>query len=110
MPQLPSSRRLKEIHMFMRTFLFCSFASILALVGCGGNSNAPLATPVAMKIPVHGMHCEGCVDAITDKVMKIEGVKSCAVSLEKSEADIEAAAALRPAIETAIKKLGYKLD
>ncbi|MSR40474.1 MAG: heavy-metal-associated domain-containing protein [Phycisphaerales bacterium] len=85
-----------------RTLLLSS----LCLGACGETSVAP----VAMKISVHGMHCEGCVDAITDKVMKIEGVQSCAVSLEKSEADISAAPSLRPAIETAIKKLGYKLD
>ncbi len=78
----------------------------LTLVACGETQ----IVPIAMKIPVKGMHCEGCVDAITDKVMKIEGVKSCAVSLEKSEADIEAPPTLRPSIEAAIKKLGYKLD
>ncbi len=86
--------------------IFCTL-----LASCDGSSSAAkLSEPISFKLPVKGMHCEGCVDAITDKVMKIEGVKSCAVSLEKSEADIEAAPTLRPSIEAAIKKLGYKLD
>jgi copper chaperone len=89
-----------------RPFALLTCFMVFALVACGETQIAP----IAMKIPVQGMHCEGCVDAITDKVMKIEGVKSCAVSLEKSEADIEAPPTLRPSIEAAIKKLGYKLD
>ncbi len=103
------------MNMLSRTCSAICFLSVLPLGACDGKPAAPstpitLTAPIAMKIPVHGMHCEGCVDAITDKVMKIDGVKTCVVSLEKSEADIEAAPELRVAIETAIKKLGYKLD
>lgn len=89
--------------------------ALLALVqsGCGDASNDPrmtAAAPIALRYQVDGMHCDGCVQAITDKVKHVDGVVDCRVSLTDRQADVvvreEAAAA---PVQQAIEKLGYKV-
>jgi copper chaperone CopZ/predicted peroxiredoxin len=59
---------------------------------------------------IEGMACQGCVDAITDVLTKIPGVKSATVSLEDKRAIVTAAPADVPTekILAAIAAAGYK--
>ncbi len=59
---------------------------------------------------VEGMHCDGCVNAITDKVKKLDGVQSVEVSLEKHTARVVTEPGKPTAAEIAqvIKDLGYQ--
>ena len=45
--------------------------------------------------------------AITAKVVKVEGVRSCTVDLEGGSATIDAVPAAMPTVRTAIAKLGF---
>jgi copper chaperone CopZ len=68
------------------------------------------APPVVVHLQVDGMHCQGCVDAITDQVKRVDGVVDCKVTLESRQADVamrEASAG--PEVRKAIEKLGYKV-
>lgn len=39
-------------------------------------------------IEIEGMHCEGCVNRVTNVLSSIPGVKKCDVSLEGKKADL----------------------
>ena len=39
-------------------------------------------------IKIEGMHCEGCVNRVTNVLSSIPGVKKCDVSLEDKKADL----------------------
>ena len=39
-------------------------------------------------IGIEGMHCEGCVNRVTNVLSSIPGVKKCDVSLEDKKADL----------------------
>ena len=98
----------------MRTPLLLA-ATLLAFVpiGCGDAGNDPRITataPVALRYQVDGMHCDGCVQAITDKVKHVDGVVDCRVSLADRQADVvvrDDTTALP--VQQAIEKLGYKV-
>ncbi len=83
------------------------------LARCDGESAQPRITPVApvaLRYQIEGMHCDGCVQAITEKVTKIDGVVDCRVSLETRQANVavrEASSAA--AVQQAIERLGYKV-
>jgi copper chaperone CopZ len=80
------------------------------LASCDGKPAAPsFSEPVAFKLAVKGMHCEGCEGAIVDKVTKVEGVTACKASHTAEEVEVVAPAEQREAIAAAIRKLGYKL-
>ncbi len=77
------------------------------LTACGGEGSA---TPVSFSYQVEGMHCNGCVEAITAELREVPGVTSVAVSLEGRSALVVADSAAREAaIESAITGLGYKV-
>jgi copper chaperone CopZ len=89
---------------------------LLAVVPCGCGERTPPAPvePVVLRYDVEGMHCEGCVAAIQRKVMRVEGVSACEVSLEEHEATITIsdparAAELTEAIEAAIRGMNYTI-
>jgi copper chaperone CopZ len=68
------------------------------------------AAPVVIRLQVDGMHCQGCVDAINDKVKRVDGVVDCRVSLEQRQADVAVReTATGPEVRKAIEKLGYKV-
>ena len=67
-------------------------------------SDAAVAT---YAVGIDGMHCDSCVKAITAKVVKVEGVRSCTVDLEGGSATIDAVPAAMPTVRTAIAKLGF---
>ncbi len=105
---------------------------LLALHGCSAESGTepiaaetPAATTPAATTPVEdnasgsrktvvysvkGMSCEGCANAVTTKVGKIDGVVACDVSLENQRATVELAGDCSPEdVETAIRTLGYEV-
>lgn len=89
---------------------------ILWLLGLLVLSAAPPACtpppePVTVHYTVDGMHCDGCVAAITGKVTAIEGVSACSVSLEGRSADVTVNdPALTPKVREAIERLGYTVS
>lgn len=59
---------------------------------------------------VKGMSCQGCANAVTDKVAKIDGVMTCEVSLQEQSARVELAENCSAEdVETAIRNLGYEV-
>ena len=68
------------------------------------------AAPVVLRLQVDGMHCQGCVDAITDKVKRVDGVVDCRVSLQDRQADVAVRdAALAGPVQQAMETLHYKV-
>lgn len=59
---------------------------------------------------VDGMHCSGCADAIKAEVKEVAGVRAVECTFESKRATIALDTPdLRPAVEHAITKLGYKI-
>jgi copper chaperone CopZ len=79
-------------------------AIVPPIAGCSERSAAVTET---MRLSVTGMHCEGCEQAICDKVLKIEGVATCSASHLEESVEVLAPAARRTEIESAIRRLGY---
>ena len=78
-------------------------ASVLMLTCCGSPKEQKCA------FDVEGMHCNGCVEAITAEVGEVSGVTSVTVSLDGHRADVTLRAPADAAqVESAIEKLGYK--
>ena len=81
---------------------------------CGDGSDDPrmtAAAPVVLRFQVDGMHCDGCVDAITDKVKRVDGVVDCRVRLQDREADVAVRDAnLAAPVRQAIESLHYKVQ
>jgi copper chaperone CopZ len=68
------------------------------------------AAPHTVRYRVEGMHCDGCVGAITRKVAAVPGVSACEVSLEGHEATVTMKdASIEAAVLDAIRRLGYKV-
>jgi copper chaperone CopZ len=64
--------------------------------------------PAVLAYRVEGMHCEGCVAAITGKVTKVAGVTTCEVSLDGQSATVRVDdGRIAPQVESAIRGLGY---
>ena len=89
---------------------------VLAAIGIAGctETSEPAATAPAVAresetivLGVEGMHCDGCVNAVTTKVSKVDGVASCEVSLDDGTATVVADPASFEAVQAAIAKLGY---
>jgi copper chaperone len=98
----------------MRNMALAAVLLVLPLVACGDSSSpdtrVSTTAPVVLRMQVDGMHCQGCVDAITDKVGRVDGVVDCRVSLENRQADVAVRQAdAGPAVQRAIEKLGYKV-
>ena len=86
-----------------RRWPLASLACLL-LCACGGTDSRP-ATPVALQYRVEGMHCDGCVQAITDKLKHVDGVVDCRVSLQEKRADVSVRdRAMAPTVQRAIEK------
>ena len=91
--------------------LLLPLAILAAPAGCKpAEPPATAATPATLRYTVEGMHCDGCVAAITGKVTAIEGVSGCTISLENRSAEITVNdAALDPKVREAITRLGYRI-
>ena len=91
--------------------------AILFITGCSGGSPSPGAETVevarigperALTIDIEGMHCQACVNAVTDRVGIINGVKTVEVVLATGKAHITAVESVPDdEVIEAIEKLGY---
>ncbi|MBC24077.1 MAG: hypothetical protein CMJ32_09215 [Phycisphaerae bacterium] len=82
---------------------------MLACLGCAGEA-PPKSQPVELVYVIKGMHCSGCVDAITLEVNEIEGVNDCQVDLDRRSAVILADnPSISGAILESVGKLGYDI-
>lgn len=83
---------------------------LVSLVLLSAAACTPPAEPLTVHYTVDGMHCDGCVAAITGKVTAIEGVTACTVNLEGRSADVTVNdPALAPKVREAIERLGYRI-
>ena len=104
----PMRRRLRS-----GTTLFAVLVTLAgnALIACDDSSATATsvrdATVATYAVGIDGMHCDSCVKAITAKVVKVKGVRSCTVDLEGGSATIDAVPAAMPTVRTAIAKLGF---
>jgi copper chaperone CopZ len=91
-------KRKPDLIVPMMVLLLCTS---LWAPGCrregGETANTPAATapvaneeiqPMVLHFDVTGMHCEGCVKAITTAVSNLDGVTACEVSLEEKSATV----------------------
>ena len=99
--------------MQIRTFIMLglSIMSLFgALNGCGPDVDPRVSdtAPVVYQYAIEGMHCQNCVDAITDKAMHTDGVVDCKVNLKDNSAMIAMRdSAVEPQVKSGIEKLGY---
>jgi copper chaperone len=76
----------------------------LTLAACDGRG----ASSVVLRYQVDGMHCDGCVAAITEKVTAVDGVTGCQVDLQTRSAEVRVRdAGTGPTVQKAIERLGY---
>ena len=63
-----------------------------------------------VKLTVKGMTCGGCVRSVTNVLGGVAGVKSAAVSLERSEAEVtfDPAVANLEQLKTAVQDAGFE--
>jgi copper chaperone CopZ len=81
---------------------------VLAACGPAADPRVSNAAPVVYQYAIEGMHCQNCVDAITDKAMHIDGVVDCKVNLKDNSAMIAMRdSAVEPQVKSGIEKLGY---
>ena len=74
------------------------------------DSETPNGARKTVVYSVKGMSCQGCANAVTDKVAKIDGVMTCEVSLQEQRAKVELAeGGSAEDVETAIRNLGYEV-
>lgn len=93
------------------TLLRSAVSAVMLLCSACGRESAPAPTePITVQLAIRGMHCGGCVEAMTAEAREVDGVESIDVSLEQR------AATLRVRDETtteqvvrAIEALGYRV-
>lgn len=100
----------------MRTLLLPILATSLLLAACdrpAPPAAAKVVDPasvVTVTYRVEGMHCDGCANAIRQKVSGLAGVVACEVTYEGGQATISIAdASVTPSVEGAITSLGYSI-
>jgi cation transport ATPase len=99
--------------MQIRTFIMLglSIMSLFgALNGCGPDVDPRVSdtAPVVYQYAIEGMHCQNCVDAITDKAMHTDGVVDCRVNLKEKSAIVAMRDdTVEPQVKTGIEKLGF---
>jgi copper chaperone CopZ len=88
--------------------LVCSLLFLLPACGSQTDPRVSSTVPVVYRYSVKGMHCQGCVDAITDKVTHIDGVVDCQVNLQEQSATVAVrSAAVEPQVRSGMERLGY---
>jgi copper chaperone CopZ len=101
-------QRAASLYALPLTFLI-AFAAPLVPLGCSSKGTEPAPTQVVV-YDVQGMHCDGCVAAITKKVLAVKGVTACDVSLDEHKATVTLASpATTTEVEDAVKRLGYTI-
>ena len=89
---------------------FCIFVGFFVLAACGPAADPRVsdAAPVVYQYAIEGMHCQNCVDAITDKAMHTDGVVDCRVNLKEKSAIVAMRDdTVEPQVKTGIEKLGF---
>lgn len=89
---------------------FCIFLGLFVLAACGPASDPRVSdtAPVVYQYAIEGMHCQNCVDAITDKAMHTDGVVDCRVNLKEKSAIVAMRDdTVEPQVKTGIEKLGF---
>jgi copper chaperone CopZ len=104
-------RLLRRLRSGTSVFAVSMLLTGFALTACD-DSNGPTATlsdaaVTTYTVGIDGMHCESCVKAITAKIAKVDGVRSCTVDLEGESATVDAVPEAMPTVRTAIAKLGF---
>ena len=97
----------------LKALLLSTITLIAGLNGCGPDADPRVSNtaPVVYQYAIKGMHCQNCVDAITDKAMHIDGVVDCRVNLKDNSATIAVRdAAVEPQVKSGIEKLGYTVS
>ena len=98
--------------MTLKTLFIPAYFAIFALCGCGPDADPRVSdtAPVVYQYAIKGMHCQNCVDAITDKAMHTDGVVDCRVNLKEKSAIVAMRDdTVEPQVKTGIEKLGYTL-
>lgn len=87
-------------------------AAGLMFTGC---SDAPgpeaQAETVELRFKVDGMTCDGCVNAVHDAIVKVDGVSACEVNLEAGSAVVQARPGqpgIGETIARTVTELGYE--
>ena len=104
-------RLLRRLRSGTSVFAVSMLLTGFTLTACD-DSNGPAATlsdaaVTTYTVGIDGMHCESCVKAITAKIAKVDGVRSCTVDLEGESATVDAVPEAMPTVRTAIAKLGF---
>lgn len=97
----------------LNALLLSTITLIAGLNGCGPGADPRVSdtAPVVYQYAIQGMHCQNCVDAITDKAMHIDGVVDCRVNLKDNSATIAVRdAAVEPQVKSGIEKLGFTVS
>jgi copper chaperone CopZ len=79
--------------------------------GLPGRGESPdRAAARAVVLQIEGMHCDGCVQRITEFLEKTPGVVSASVSLEEKRAlvQISTDAPIEPSLIDAVRSAGYE--
>jgi len=99
-----------HLAMTIKSLALPAYLAIFTLCGCGPDADPRVsdAAPVVYQYAIEGMHCQNCVDAITDKAMHTDGVVDCKVNLKDNSAMIAMRdSAVEPQVKSGIEKLGY---
>jgi len=84
--------------------------AVLLCSACGGDSAPAPSEPITVQLDIRGMHCGGCVAAITAEAREVDGVESIDVSLERNAATLRVCDEPTAAeVMRAIKSLGYQV-
>ena len=90
----------------------CIFLGLLVLAACGPVADPRVSdtAPVVYQYAIEGMHCQNCVDAITDKAMHTDGVVDCRVNLKEKSAIVAMRNdTVEPQVKIGIEMLGFKV-
>ncbi len=89
----------------------CSEEPAPAAVEVTESSAAPATHVQTVTVPVEGMVCDGCAEAIQEKLSGIDGVKSCTASFATTSATVtyDPEKVAPAALHQAITELGYKV-
>ena len=102
--------RAAQIAISQNQRIFCIFLSLFVLTACGPAVDPRVSdtAPVVYQYAIEGMHCQSCVDAITDKAMHTDGVVDCRVNLKEKSAIVAMRDnTVEPQVKTGIEKLGF---
>lgn len=101
-------------HIATHTLTTWLAAAVLILAtglpGCEDSPSTPAGKTQSVTLPVQGMHCDGCAQAITAKLGKLPGVVNCSASFENKQAVVELAAnatTTQADLIKAIEAMGY---